>query len=121
MTKVDLGIGRDGFLPRRDGTRNVIRDETNFETEFETEKMQSETIRDIRYYKIVKSRPISRQECYYRDKTRLITNSNFRDGTRILVSSRREMSRDCELLALNVLTFGVKWQVIALFWPFLAL
>ena len=44
---LDIGMGRDRFLPRREGTRHFIRDETNFETEFETEEMHSETIRDF--------------------------------------------------------------------------
>ena len=71
VSKIKLGMGRDGFLPRRDGTRHLSRDEKNIETENETRQTHVKTIRDFLLFQISQSRLISRQTCQYRDKTRL--------------------------------------------------
>ena len=83
-------MGRDRFLPRRDGTRNNV-------------SSRQETRRDC-YQEGCRSRPNRENSDYWdavRDIMRLLVFQNLetrRDETRILVSSSREIRRDCKVL-----------------------
>ena len=112
------GMGRDRFLPRRDNSRHKDETINVFETRQEIRDKPIQSFQDI-----------SRQEDGHRDKTRITSSlksrfetrqdfkifSKFQDKTgrdKSLVLSRREISRDNELLDSDRLWLNQKWQFL---------